>query len=556
MESLSKENRLNMALSAMEKDSQLGFREAARIYKVSRTTLARREKGIASPSDTTPKTRRLTNLEEQTLVDYIIDLISRAFPPRMSGVEDMANELLRMRGASPVGTKWSYNFIQRQPALKTRYNRKYDYQRAKCEDPTLIKEWFNLVRNTKAKWGILDDDQWNFDEIGFLMGMIHAGMVVTTSDGRSKAKLVQPGDREWATVIQAVSVAGEAIPPFIILAAKYHLANWYTECGLPAEWVIEITENGWTTNEVGYAWIQHFDRSTRSRTKGRYRLLILDGHESHHSARFEAYCKANDIITLCMPAHSSHILQPLDVGCFGPLKQAYGRQIEAYMRAHITHITKLEFLCGFREAFRTTITPTNIKAGFLGAGLAPYDPARVISKLDIQLRTPSPPANPPPTTPTWISATPHNPYETTSQTELIKSRIAAHQNSSPTHILAAVDKLAKGATAVAHQLALLRGELATVRKANEALSRRKRAKRTRIRLGGSLTVQEANGILDQMDVDDQLVNEIRTGGGRTKGASTKPRCCRGCKQPGHTIRKCPEAVEASDSSIRNEIVVD
>ena len=68
-----------------------------------------------------------------------------------------------------------------------------------------------------------------------MMGIIFAGMVVTTSDGRSKAKLAQPSNREWATVIQGVNALGWAIPPFIILAAQYHLANWYTECNLPAD---------------------------------------------------------------------------------------------------------------------------------------------------------------------------------------------------------------------------------------------------------------------------------------------------------------------------------
>ena len=52
-----------------------------------------------------------------------------------------------------------------------------------------------------------------------------------------------------------------------------------------------------------------------------------------------------------MPPHSSHILQPLDVGCFGPLKKSYGRQIEHLMRAHITHITKEDFFPAFQAAF-------------------------------------------------------------------------------------------------------------------------------------------------------------------------------------------------------------
>jgi hypothetical protein len=137
----------------------------------------------------------------------------------------MANQLLRARDASGVGKNWASSFVRRRPELRTRFSRKYDYQRAKCEDPKDIGEWFTLVQNVKAKYGIPDEDTYNFDETGFMMGMIFACMVVTTSDGRSKDKLAQPGNREWATVIQGVNAQGWAIPPFI-LAARYHLANW------------------------------------------------------------------------------------------------------------------------------------------------------------------------------------------------------------------------------------------------------------------------------------------------------------------------------------------
>jgi hypothetical protein len=119
----------------------------------------------------------------------------------------------------------------------------------------------------------------------------------------------------------------------VVVAGKNHLASWYQNSGFPPDWVISVTDNGWTTNEKGIEWIRHFDKHTKSRTTGVYRLLVLDGYKSHHSAEFEVYCKEHNIITLCMPAYSSYILQPLDVGCFSPLKQAYGRQIEEMMRA-------------------------------------------------------------------------------------------------------------------------------------------------------------------------------------------------------------------------------
>ena len=100
---------------------------------------------------------------------------------------------------------WAANFVKRRPELRTRFTRKYDYQRAQCEDPDAIHAWFELVKKTKAHYGIVDDDVYNFDETGFMMGIIATAMVVTTSESRGKAKMAQPGNREWSTVIQAIN---------------------------------------------------------------------------------------------------------------------------------------------------------------------------------------------------------------------------------------------------------------------------------------------------------------------------------------------------------------
>jgi hypothetical protein len=60
-----------------------------------------------------------------------------------------------------------------------------------------------------------------------------------------------------------------------------------------------------------------------------------------------------------------------------------------------------------------------------------------------------------------------------------------------------------------YQIALLRREIETLRKANEGLSKRRRAKKTRVRLGGTLAVQDAKDILDQKDINKQVAQETR-----------------------------------------------
>jgi len=66
----------------------------------------------------------------------------------------MANLLLATRSTRRVRKQWAYRFVSRQPELKTRFTRVYDFQRALCEDTELIHTWFRLVSNMRMKYGI------------------------------------------------------------------------------------------------------------------------------------------------------------------------------------------------------------------------------------------------------------------------------------------------------------------------------------------------------------------------------------------------------------------
>ena len=81
-----------------------------------------------------PNLRKLTVSEEDAVISFIIDLDARSFPPRYSYVEDMANRLLAQRGGGRVGKNWTRNFINRTPGLRTRYNRRMDYNKVLCEN--------------------------------------------------------------------------------------------------------------------------------------------------------------------------------------------------------------------------------------------------------------------------------------------------------------------------------------------------------------------------------------------------------------------------------------
>ena len=127
METTSKESRIILAIQALKGSQKLSIRSAARIYNVSETTLRERRAGRPARRDIAANSRKLTDLEESVIVQHILELDSKGFPPRLCGVEDMANRLLADRDALPVGSRWATNFVKRQAELQTRFQRKYDY---------------------------------------------------------------------------------------------------------------------------------------------------------------------------------------------------------------------------------------------------------------------------------------------------------------------------------------------------------------------------------------------------------------------------------------------
>jgi hypothetical protein len=229
----SNEANIQLSISSLNKNQIRSVRATAQTYNAPRTTLRDRRAGRPARRDCQPNSKKLSQLEEEVIVSYILNLDLRGFAPTYAAVRDMADKLLAARGAGQVGQKWPANFVKRTDSLRTRFNRTYDRQRALCEDPVLIQGWFKLVEQTKAKYGICDDDVYNFDEAGFMMGKITTQLVITGSERRGRPKTIQPGNREWVTLIAAINAAGWSVPPFLIFAGKYHLSAWCEGAEIP-----------------------------------------------------------------------------------------------------------------------------------------------------------------------------------------------------------------------------------------------------------------------------------------------------------------------------------
>jgi transcriptional regulator with XRE-family HTH domain len=135
----SKEARLQLALQAIQRDATLTQRRAAAIYNVSQSTLSDRRAGKTFRPDCTPNSMKLLKTEEDVIVEHILDLDARGWPPQLTAVKEMADSLLTERHRDPVGQNWAKSFVKRRPELQVKFNRKYNYRRALYEDPEAIR---------------------------------------------------------------------------------------------------------------------------------------------------------------------------------------------------------------------------------------------------------------------------------------------------------------------------------------------------------------------------------------------------------------------------------
>jgi len=98
-----------------------------------------------------------------------------------------------------------------------------------------------------------------------------------------------------------------------------------------------------------------------------------------------ACCIQNKIDLMVLPAHSSHITQPLDVGIFAPLKAAMAWQADRWTSLHPGRVAKADWCSNMVQARLKAMTEANIRAGWRSTGLYPFQPSRVIPDVPVPL---------------------------------------------------------------------------------------------------------------------------------------------------------------------------
>ena len=98
-----------------------------------------------------------------------------------------------------------------------------------------------------------------------------------------------------------------------------------------------LSAKGWVDSELFKGRLS--DHFLAHAVGARPLLLLLDGHSSHYQPELISYVREFGIILFCLPPHTTHESQPLDVSVFKLLKQNWQHACHNFIQAWLV-ITK------------------------------------------------------------------------------------------------------------------------------------------------------------------------------------------------------------------------
>lgn len=291
-----------------------------------------RAHGRPSKRDTAAKQQYLTPEEEKAVVDYVLRMANNGYPVRVKFLRYLAQVIACQRSSRfpipdadrvvrPPGKNWPQGFYTRHPEVKARRVKVLESRRQGSAIYEKVVQWFTVIGKELYSPVILADNVYNMDETGVLLAEINAVKVLVSRDDltNNRGAAVK---RTMITAVQYISASGRSLLPLIVWPALTHRSTWTVHPTLG--WHFGLSKTGYVNSEISLDWIRKvFDPSTRDRANAKPRILINDGFTTHESLELLQFCFENNIILCRLPFHTSHKLQPCDVGVFGPLKTAY-----------------------------------------------------------------------------------------------------------------------------------------------------------------------------------------------------------------------------------------
>ena len=188
--------------------------------------------------------------------------------------------------------------------MKKWLSRNSEWLKTLCETPLFaarqgshnkeeVEGHFKDFKRCREKWNILDEDIYNFDETGCQIGITAGGIVIIPANV-TRVYVNDPDNKELVTAVECISAGGYHVLVMLIFKGAYHLRKYF-ENDIDDNVLFARSDTGFTNDKLTLSWLKHFDKFTKNRTKGLYRMLIFDGYGSHVTQEFIDYCWENRI---------------------------------------------------------------------------------------------------------------------------------------------------------------------------------------------------------------------------------------------------------------------
>jgi hypothetical protein len=184
--------------------------------------------GVPSSSSRGGHNKKLCLVQDTILKDYLVIYYNIGRGANLQRIIAAANSILRCDGQIPNATKrWAKRWITRySDFLKTLREKPLSAKRRATHNREDIEKHFQEYRRYRDKWGVLDDDIYNFDETGYQIGVTARDMVIIPI-GIEAVYVDNPENRELVTSIEYIRASGYHIPAIITFKGAYYLRKYF-----------------------------------------------------------------------------------------------------------------------------------------------------------------------------------------------------------------------------------------------------------------------------------------------------------------------------------------
>lgn len=220
----------------------------------------------------------------------------------------------------------------------------------------------------------------NMDESGARVGCPGGENIIVPTDIK-ELYTASPENRKSVTVIETIHADGrEPLPPFVIAPGQKIMDNWISKNLIGTEH-IACTPTGYTNNEIAMQYLDHLIKHSHARPEKAWKILLLDGHESHRYQPFQLKAAEYHIKLFYFPSHLTHVLQPLDVGIFRPWKHYHKMAINAALRSLDFEYSITSFFRDLTSIRQQTMQKHTIVNAFASSGMWPVSAKAGIKKM-------------------------------------------------------------------------------------------------------------------------------------------------------------------------------